>query len=217
VSIVFLIGGVSPNEVAVAYAMLLLEAAMFGALGLLCSCQFRLTRTSTFVAYLTVLAFLVGLPLLGELLDRLRYSRAIGEGFSFTVVGLYAFVCGVGALFLFAMLSLWASRRLKHWPSRSFRMCVFGGIYAVIALVLSSPTTCNAVISALYGAQGNMFLPLFVNPFVAMAVLMYDQAAIGGYYNEQYWIIGATCGFALACAYLFEHLAAYRFEAMRKL
>jgi hypothetical protein len=197
--------------------VLLLTAGVMGALGLLCSCQFKSTKTSTFTAYLTVLAFLAGVPLFGRLLDSLnRYSMG-AESFGFAVGAAYAFVGGVLALFVYVIVSPWAKRRVQLWEVRAFRMAVFGAIYALVLLALATPVTSNALIYSLYSYGRGFFLPLVVNPFVAMAAIVLGESYSYTFGSIGYWPVAATLVFAAGCAYLFRHLSTLRFEAMRRI
>lgn len=214
VAIVFLIGGVSPWEMVVANALLFVTTAAFGALGLLCSCQFRNTKAATFASYLTVLGFLVGLPYFGEMLKRLIRSGDLGSAFAPTFALMFAFVAAASAVPLYVIASALLKRRSTHWHSRTFRMLVYGASLAVIALVLESPILADPLVNGLLYYNGQMFLPTLVNPFVAMSLLMFS-----GYPSRagmQSWSVGGTLVFGVAAVFLFRHISTLRFEAMRR-
>ena len=64
VSIGFLLGGISPAEVATAFFLLTVTAFLYGAIGIACSAFAKSTTTATVMAYGTILAhFFVTLPL----------------------------------------------------------------------------------------------------------------------------------------------------------
>ena len=216
VSIVFLLGGVSPFEVVAAYLLLVLTAGMIGAFGVLCSCQFRSTRGSTFAAYLGVLTYLAGVPLFGQWMIGLSGLSINDSAFSFTVAGTFAFVCGVMALFVYATAALVLRRRVKWWRSRAARMVVFGATYAATMLVMSTPKSADAIIGMWYVYHQEIFLPLLVNPFLAMTQLIYRDSPPAGPYGVRSLSLIATPIFALLCIYLFKQMSTFRFEALRR-
>jgi ABC-type transport system involved in multi-copper enzyme maturation permease subunit len=59
-AIVFVFGGVAPEDVLRGYAVLLIEAIGFGAIGLFCSALLRRTLAATIASYFIVLALTVG-------------------------------------------------------------------------------------------------------------------------------------------------------------
>ena len=64
VSIGFLLGGISPAEVATAFLLLTVTAFLYGAIGIACSAFAKSTTTATVLAYGTILAhFFITLPL----------------------------------------------------------------------------------------------------------------------------------------------------------
>ena len=89
----------------------------------------------------------------------------------------------------------------------------FGAVYAGLLLVLTVPSATNVVVESCY-SQG-MFLPMFVNPFVALACYM-DAHFGSGRVVTAYWMIGATMAFSLGCAYLFRHISSARFAGLRR-
>ena len=214
-SVVFLVGGVSPAEVAVAYGVLLATAILLGALGMLCSCCLRSSKVSTFAAYSVILLFMAGLPIGGAwLLDLARMGTQSFEGaFPWFVALMFAFVGGVASLMVYAPLALIMHGRANVWRARAFRMGIFGAVYAGLLLVLTVPSATNVVVESCY-SQG-MFLPMFVNPFVALACYM-DAHFGSGRVVTAYWMIGATMAFSLGCAYLFRHISSARFAGLRR-
>jgi hypothetical protein len=210
-SVVFLLGGVSPVEVIVAYAILLVTAVALGALGMLCSCCLGSSRASTFLSYVVILLFMAGLPLGGAwLLDMTRIGwQDFGGAFPWVVVLMFAFVGGVASLMVYAPLALVMHGRANVWRARAFRMGIFGAVYAGLLLVLTVPSATNLVVESCY-SQG-----MFVNPFVALFCYM-DAHFGSGQIRMAYWMIGATIGFSLGCAYLFRQISSARFAGLRR-
>lgn len=68
ISVVFIFGGVSPEEMAIGYLILLLSGLFYATLGYLASCLFVRTLAATIWAYGFLLIILVGLPLIPLLL-----------------------------------------------------------------------------------------------------------------------------------------------------
>lgn len=213
VALVFMLGGVSPIEVGIAYLLLFLSSTAFGALGLMCSCQFRNTRTATFVTYLSVLGFLVGIPILGELLRELTYMSVLDMSFAPVFLLLFAFVVGALSMPLYLTAAIVFSKWSSHWRSRVFRMWTFAGAFALVALVLESPPIAEPLINGLLYHNDSVFLPTLVNPFMAMTLLLNSA----GQTALQHWAIGGTIIFAVAATYLFRHISTLRFEAMRRI
>lgn len=213
VSLVFMLGGVSPLEMAVSYALLLVTAGAQGALGLLCSCQFRNTRTSTFVAYLSVIGFMWGMPLLGELLRSLSRMQGLSAGFAPAFALMFAFVVGACALPPYMLASVLFRRYSEHWRSRTFRMLTFGVSFALTAIVLQSPSLTDPLIGGLYTHNSTFFLPTLVNPFIAIRALVGEA----GYLTAlQHWSIAGTLVFGIAAVFVFRQMSVLRFEAMRR-
>lgn len=215
-SVVFLLGGVSPVEVIVAYGILLVTAIAVAALGMLCSCCLRNSRASTFAAYSIILLFMAGLPIGGVwLLDMARAGQSISDGaFPWMFALMFVFVGGVLSLMVYAPLALVMHNKANIWRVRPFRMGVFGAVYALLLLVLSVPSATNVVIDSCY-SQG-LFLPMFVNPFVALAYFMEAQFGQSGRLGIAWWMIVATTVFSLGCAYLFRHISSARFAGLRR-
>ncbi len=215
-SVVFLLGGVSPIEVIIAYGVLLVTAISLGALGMLCSCCLRSSKAATFMAYLIIVLFMAGLPLGGAwLLDLARSSQSmLSDGaFPWMFAVMYLFVGGVLSLMVYAPLAVIMHGKTNIWRVRAFRMGIFGAVYALLLLALSVPSTSDTVVSSCY-SQG-LFLPLFVNPFVALAYFMDAQFGYSGRLTLAWWMVGATAAFSVGCAYLFRHISSARFAGLR--
>lgn len=213
-AIVFLLGGVSPYEILMSYGLLVVTAILLGALGLLCSCCLRNSRTSALVTYLIMLSFYAGLPIGGAwfLSVANRGTDYAAGAFPWMFVMMFLFVGGVSSLLAYAPLCLVMHNR-PTWRSRAFRMGVFGGVYALLLLLLSSPRAMDAAVASCY-SQG-LFLPMFVNPFVALVSYIDALTSGSSGWTTAYWMVGATIGFSLGTAYLFRHLASLRFAGLR--
>lgn len=215
VGIVFLLGGVSPSEVLIVYSLLIVTATLMGALGMLCSCCMRSSKTSTFVTYLVMFCFYGGLPIGGAWF--LHVSRTGGlaadAAFPWMFITTFLFVGGVSSLMVYAPLSLILHDK-PIWRTRAFRMAVFGGVYALLLLVLSAPWAMELAIASCY-RQGT-FLPMFVNPFVALFTYFDNGFGTYGGTSTAYWMIAATLGFSLGSAYLFRHISSARFAGLRR-
>ena len=212
VCVVFMLGGVSPLEVVITYALLILSAVMFSSFGIFCSCICNNSRSSTFLAYLFILGFLIGIPIIGEILRGVLYSssRSGDTGFLVGITGGFAFICGVISLFLYACLSPVFKRIFKHWRIRAFRMALFGMVYIITTLLLSNSAVSQQLIDTLYFR--NTFLLSYVNPFYAISMLnMYN------YYGMVPWFTYAiaTAAFAIILAYFFRYLSIIKFQALR--
>ncbi|MEN6357265.1 MAG: hypothetical protein ABFD83_09300 [Armatimonadota bacterium] len=211
-SIVFLLGGVSPGEVAVAYALIAMSAAAVGALGVMCSCYFANTRAATFMTYLVTVLFLAGLPIAGAILESYRgYSgNSSGIGYALGITLAVAFAAGIIAVFMFGMVALILRKTTGHWNSRTFRMWIFGATYAAVLLVFNIPSICYAIMDT--ANIGGLFMPLFVNAFVAMAAVVNPETFVA----STSLVIVLTLLFSAGCAYLFRNLSVIRFNAIRR-
>jgi hypothetical protein len=122
-------------------------------------------------------------------------------------------------------------RRFEWWSSRLVRMIAFGAVYAVVLAALVSPSVAGMLVYTMYGYSHGVFLPSYVNPFVAADALVemgseaYRAGLYGGYggpyggpYGDPmgYAPVVATLIFAAGTLFLLRHLAGFRFEAMRR-
>jgi hypothetical protein len=212
-SIVFLLGGVSPGEVALAYTIIILTAAAVNALGVMCSCYFANTRAATFTTYLVTVLFLAGLPIANEILQGMSAygSRNASTNYALSITLGVAFSAGIISVFLFGIVALILRKLTGHWRSRTFRMWTFGATYAVVLLAFNIPSVCWAIINSMQ--IGGMFALLYINAFVAMAVLIDPYAA---HSINPSLIIAPTLLFSAGCAYLFRNLSINRFNAIRR-
>ncbi len=71
-------GGLSPEEIGITYLLLLFSALTFGIVGLFCSTLFRRTYVSTAVTYGIVLFLVVGIILIGALIEEFIKSNLWG-------------------------------------------------------------------------------------------------------------------------------------------
>lgn len=215
IAVVFLLGGVSPLELLMAYGLLTITAILVGGLGTLCSCCMRNSKASAFVTYLIVFAFYAGLPVIGAWflsISSMGVDRAMGS-FPWVFAGMFLFAGGVCALIVYAPLTLILHNR-RVWQNRAFRISVFGGAYVILMLIMSSPRALNTAVSFCY-SQG-LFLPLFVNPFAALFCYVDARLGSSSSVSQAYWMVGVTAGFSLGAAYLFRHIASVRFALLRR-
>ncbi len=215
VGVVFLLGGVSPVEVLTVYGLLIVTAILVGGLGTLCSCCMRNSKASTFVTYLIVFAFYAGLPIAGSWflsIASMGVDRAMGS-FPWLFAGMFLFAGGICALIVYAPVALIMHNR-RVWESRAFRMSVFGGVYAILLLIMSCPKALDAAVS--FGYSQGLSLPMFVNPFAALFYYIDARLGSSSSVSQAYWMVGATVGFSLGAAYLFRHIASVRFALLRR-
>lgn len=212
-SIVFLLGGVSPGEVALAYAIILLTAAAVNSLGVMFSCYLASTRAATFATYLVTVLFLAGLPIANEILQGVSGygSGNTSTGYAIGITLAVAFAAGIITVFIFGIVALILRRTTSRWNSRTFRMWSFGATYAVVLLTFNIPSVCWAIINSLQ--VGGMFILLYINAFVAMATIINPYKANPANSNL---IIILTMLFSAGCAYLFRNLSINRFNSIRR-
>lgn len=213
--VVFLLGGVSPVELVVAYGVLMVTAIFVGSVGMLCSCLLRTSRASTLAAYITVVLFMAGVPIGGEyLMEVSRHGFYSPNGaFPWMMVIGYAFAGAVAALPAFGVVSLLA-RKKKAWKTRGVRIGAYGASCALMLLILSSPQLLGVTIDSFY-VQG-VFLPMYTNPFMALYSYMDAQFGNSSSLGTAWWMIGVTVGFGLGCAYLFRHISSAKLADMRR-
>lgn len=216
--IVFMLGGVSPLEVAIVFAIMLITAIFLGALGMLCSCCFAKTRSATLAAYLSVIAFLAGAPLAAEWIRTISGAGLHGamEACPFMVVGTFLLVGGIGAFVGQGFLAL-IMKRVELWRTRAFRMAVFGASYILLMLMLSVPGLTVYMTGLFYGAHRDISLPMFVNPFVAIVVFLEEGGASSYWWNGlAAQVVTATVVFAVLCTFIFQYVSTIKFRALRR-
>lgn len=228
VAVVFLLGGVSPLEMLTAYLLLLVTAAFVASYGVLSSCLFANSRTSTFVGYLGVFLFFGGIPLIAQMLPTIR-SMSIAN--SATGIGLLAaamllFCGGIITLLIYGPIALYMKYKSNNHYSRALRMGIFGGIYAVVLLLLVAPTSVQDASINMSQSEG-LFFAMYVNAFTAMRELLssQDYSSMHGYgpgyahsvsYSARNLTVILTLCFSAGCAYLFRQLSSAKFESMRR-
>lgn len=215
-AIVFLLGGVSPVELLLAYALLLVTALFVGSLGMLCSCCVKSSKTSTFLSYLIMFCLFLGMPL-GSLwladMSRMRGYSSVGETSFVLFAIIFLFVGAAGSVLVYAGLSLFLYTR-PIWRVRAFRMSVFGAVYAILLFIVTCPWATDAVFGNT--RYNDIPLTLYINPFAAL--FMYMDAHFGGSTATPvaYWMIGATVVFSVGCAVLFRFVSSARFAGLRR-
>mgnify|MGYP000850611653 CR=1 FL=1 len=213
-AIVFFLGGVSPMELVLAYALILVTAIFLGSLGMVCSCSVKSSKTSTFIAYLIMFCLFLGLPLGSLWLQSISRQNL----FAYDAIPLWAtmlifiFVGGVGAVLAYAPLSLLLSRK-PIWRVRAFRMSIFGAVYALLLLLVTCPRAADIVLNA--NGTGNVPVALYINPFAALA--LYMESWWGGLSaaSNAYVMIAVTAAFSIGCALIFRYASSARLAGLR--
>jgi len=214
-AIVFLLGGVSPVELLVAYAMILVTSVFLASLGMLCSCCVKSSKTSTFLTYLVMFCLFLGLPLGSFWLQSMSHMRSYSStgDTSFVLFAIiFLFVGAAGSVLVYAALSLFLYNR-PVWRVRAFRMSVFGAVYAVLLFIVTCPWATDAVFSS--SRYNDIPLTLYINPFAALGYYMSLHSG-GSMVSTAYWMIGATVVFSLGCAVLFRFVSSARFAGLRR-
>lgn len=230
VATVFFLGGVSPLEVALVYLLLIVTAEMLGAMAMFCSCILGSTRASLLASYIAALVFMLGVPLIGGWLSGIGHYGVFNSiaDYPLTFTLMFAFVGAIVGLMLYTPLALILRRTTDLWRTRAFRMGIFGGAYTLVLLIFSVPALTDALISATFG--NGIFLPLYVNPFFAMSLLLGGDTSLSGllqpsihsYHTTGYFalttsfVVTATLIFGIGSTYFFRQISSYRFEAARR-
>lgn len=214
-AIVFLLGGVSPGEVLIAYLILLSTALALGTLGMLCSCCLRNSKGSTFLTYLIMFCSYAGVPIALAWIADMSHSYSYQSFDTSTIVLFllgFLFVGAVGSVLVYAPLALVMHAR-PIWRVRAFRMSIFGAVYAVVLLMV----TCKPVTDMAFGG-GSSDLPflLYVNPFVSLFLYM---DAHYGYRNASAAVAALIATFALSigCTIVFRYISSVRLNGLRSL
>lgn len=215
-ALVFLLGGVSPFDVMVAFGLLIVTSVMLGALGMLCSCCMRSSKTSTFVTYLVTFCLFVGVPMgvaWFESMSRARPFETLDTGTLLLFMAGFLFVGGVGAVLVYPVAALIMHNR-PLWQVRAFRMSIFGAVYAITLLLVTCPAITESVIGS-GSSPWRIPLALYVNPYAALAMFMETRSG-GGMGSVAYCMVAATTVFSLGCAYLFRHISSARLAGLRR-
>ena len=213
VAIVFMLGGVSPQEVLLVYGVLIGTAALLGGLGTFCSCLFRRAVASIFATYVAVVLLYAGIPFCLAWLEWVGstgVSNALAQSpLNFTIM--FAFAGAIPALIVYGVAALILASKTRIWRTRAFRMAVFGGSYALLLFVLSSESILGPFIG-----QGHGLSVLYVaNPFVALVGLLEASEYGHGPTWLAFWSPIFVTAFSLGMAYILERLSAGRFNALR--
>jgi ABC-type transport system involved in multi-copper enzyme maturation permease subunit len=211
-AVVFLLGGVSPADLLVAYGLILVTAIFLGALGMICSCCSRSSKTSTFLTYLVMFCIFLGLPMGSAWIESMSHS---GFGSSelpmWLFLTIFLFVGGVGAVLVYAPLSLILHRK-RIWQLRAFRMSIFGGCYALLLLLVTCPQLTQIVMNT--RSTNGIPLTCYMNPFFALG--MYMDSQYGGTAASTAWVmIAATAVFCLGCTFIFRFVSSQRLAGLR--
>ena len=177
---------------------------------MLCSCCFRSTRAATFAAYLIAFICLAVLPYCSLWLMMVA-RRGFGSSFddsplAFTVM--FAISGGVVALVGYGIAAIILRKLTRFWRTRAFRMAVFGGAYALLLLVLSTPR----IVDGLMGS--NLYVLSIAHPFISLYRFVADDP-FHHYYAHRIWTPLATIVFSAGLTYIFERLSTLRFNMLR--
>lgn len=215
-AMVFILGGVSPLEVVEVYGLLIVTTVLIGALGVLCSCFFRNSRASILASYLIVGIYLAGIPIALFWLEGIATVGLSGSASSapllFTIM--FAIVGGIISSIAYGVLALIVRNRVKLWRTRAFRMGIFGGAYILLVFILSTPSILGVLLGQLGFGHGTP-LPLYVNPFYAMSLIVQD-GGFSGSGDELARVVTATVLFAVGGLCLFQRLAVLKFNSLRR-
>lgn len=234
VGVVFLLGGVSPLEVFTAYLILFTTAAMVSSFGVLSSCLFSYSRSSTFTTYLGVFLFFAGMQIIAGLLPAIREASMMksATGIGLLAAGMLLFCGGIITMFIYGPIVLYMKYVSSNRFSRAFKMGVFGVIFAVVLMLLIAPPSVQNASISMSQSEG-LFFPLYVNAFTAMSKLLEasDATAMSGYppgygpmpgpgavssYSAEDLSVILTICFSVGCAYLLRQLSTAKFESMRR-
>lgn len=203
-AVVFMLGGVSPLEVAEMYAILLVAAVVYGALGILCSCLFKDSRTSTFAAYLSTLLLIVGVPAGLVFLDALiRGSANAFLGFTDLVVYQAAPVSFV----VYGVASFVTNRvigRRVNW------VILLGGSYLAVILVLLGTGQVWTALTSTSAGDAEAFT--MANPLRAMSEIVESYKDS----DEVLRLVLSSVGISISYAYVCQWLSIRRFERLRR-
>lgn len=206
-AIVFMLGGVSPIEVALVYVLILNVAVLLNAAGVFWSALFRNTRTSMFVSYASAMGYIVVLPILASLTDSLVSNSAIemyvGAVTAYLLVAVLA--GGMAALLIFGIAAK-VLRRVEAWRTRAFRMGVSGGLYCSMLLLLGVLGITRGIID---WSPSLFELPALMNPFTPLS--MFDE-----YAPDATASLCITLGLAITGTYLFQRFSVTKLDILRR-
>lgn len=208
VAVTFMLGGVSPLEVAVVYGIIIATAVLLSAIGMLCSCCLKNSRSSTFVAYLIPLIVFLAIPVCWEWMSyvsRVGYGQVMGDNpLAFTLM--FALAGAIPAFAVYGGVTLFLSRKL----SRAVRIAIFGLSYAMPLLIMSTPS-----IEQWLFRHSTFDLVGILNPFASLAYyITTDGGSLPAGYEQ--WMVGITIAASLGIAYLLERISCFRFGALRR-
>lgn len=206
VAVVFLLGGVSPAEVASSYAMLAVVAILSGLLGLFYSAREQRTGYATNQTYGTlILLFLASLTLVPLLLEMMSRGQSIPLGsLRLPVWAPVLFNAGCLAVFLFLKAQNHLRRRVSHelWMGRLFLLwylvdCLLLGLWMSLTAADNEfegvgALWCLGLVVALVAA-GCFLRP---SPFAGPREEERRRAALA--YRWWFWVAVLASGLALA-------------------
>lgn len=207
-AIVFMLGGVSPVEVALVYLLIASVAVVLNAAGVFWSCVFKDSRTSMFVSYACTIGYILVLPILASLAQQLvGYGAAdmfIGCLTAYLIVAVMA--GGVTALLMFSAAGRFL-RQKPMWRTRALRMGVLGGLFSGVLLVQGAVGVSEAIIQA---SPSVFELPMYMNPFTSF----YIFDTYSPFDTRASFCI--TLGLAVTGTYLFQRFSIVKLDILRR-
>jgi ABC-2 type transport system permease protein len=209
-SIVFMVGGVSPSQVAVVYGLVAASTLMLGALGLLCSCLLPNTRTSTAAAYLGTWIPMLGLPAFIAWYDDISSAGNYASMTEYPLMFALAFlvVGGIVSFAVYGFLAFFLRGRGGAWSSRAFRMAVYGAIYVGVLLIDRVPGVTDAMLASGYGRDAPLIIQ--INPIWVMGDYL------DPYNASRTWPWVMSLSLCISLAFLFAYLSKLKLEALRR-
>ena len=192
----FLLGGVSPAQVAWALALILAMASLFGAIGLYASARFRHSVSSMCIAYAGCLTWLVLIP--GALL--LQHSRPDQTSSFFEPHALLDIIFAMSLPMICAPVAAMLYHKLTHHKaSRLFKTILYSSsvIIGATFIVLTSPAT-----DSLYVLLQLLILAMLSLPFLVLTAFIYRYfrgKSIGTRVKLLFTAIFAILGFCIIC------------------
>ncbi len=203
-AVVFMLGGISPLQVAEMYGVLLVAACTYGALGVLCSCVFKDSRTSIFAAYLTTMVLIVGVPAaLVFLGDLMRGSANALLGFTDLV-----FYQAAPVSFVVFGVASWVMSRIIG--RRANWVIPLGLSYMAVILVLLGTGRIWSAVTSVSAGDAEAFT--IANPLRAASEIVdsYKDA------NEVLRFALSSVGISISYAYVCQWLSVRRLDRLRR-
>lgn len=206
-AVVFMLGGVSPSEVIQVYLVLLTAAATYGALGVLCSCAFKDSRTCMFVAYLTTLALIAGVPIGLIFLDGVIHYQWLIGNVTITLLDWAIYEALPISFMLYGIVSGVLARFMRR---RVGQVALFVGSYATVILAMAATGHGKLAFTSMPADLMEMFT--VANPLRAVLELVDPSREP----NELLGLVLASVGLSICYGYSCQWLAVRRFDRLRR-